>query len=105
LKFDEELERRIGEEFGDEATPEFLNMLMLGKAAYEHGHSGFIPKEKVIEWVGRMYNGGQQQREIMEGKSHGMISINSGDVINSGSYLSLHGKKEGYLSGKKPEQS
>ena len=98
--FTEDLRKRIRKEFGDEATPEFMNMLMLGKAVYEHGYHDFIPKEKVLEWVSGMYDGGQKQRRIRKGEEHGAILINSWDVIGAASYLSLHGKIEGYLQDK-----
>jgi len=99
LSFNETLEKRIKEEFGEEATPEFLNMLRAGKAAYEHGYHGFIPKKKFLKWVGIMYDAGQNQRGVMNGKVHGEILIDSADVLNAGGYLSLEGKKKGYLSG------
>jgi len=75
-----------------------MNMLRLGKAAYEHGYHGFCSKEKVMEWVGRMYECGQQQARISKLEEDGMVNTNSTDVIASGSYLDLWGKKEGYLS-------
>ena len=99
ISIDEELEKRVKEQFGDEATPEFINMLRLGKAAYEHGYHEFIPKKKLLKWVNTMYDAGQEQRKVMRGKAHGRILINSSDVITAGGYLSLFGKKEGYLSG------
>tara|TARA_Y100000310_G_C20387083_1_gene670960 strand:- start:339 stop:704 length:366 start_codon:yes stop_codon:yes gene_type:complete len=98
IPFDQELEEKVREEFGKEATPEFINMLRLGKAAYEHGFHGFIKKEKVLEWVSRLYDGGEEQQAIRQGKAHGGININSSDVISAGSHLSLHGEREGYLS-------
>ena len=104
IHFDGNLERRLREEFGEEATPEFMNMLRLGKAAYEHGYHGFIPKEIVLKWVAEMYDGGQKQKAIRNGEAHGSININSGDVLNAGSYLSLFGKREGYLSKSKEEE-
>ncbi len=102
IPFDEVLEERVKKEFGDEATPEFINMLRLGKAAYEHGYNGFISQEKVMEWVGKMYEGGQEQNRISRRKVHGMVLINSSDVINSGAYLELFGEEESFLSKSKP---
>lgn len=102
ISFDENLEKKVKEEFGDEATPEFINMLRAGKAAYEHGYHGFISKEKFLEWVSRMHDGGEEQRKIRTGKSHGRILLNKVDIINAGSYLSVVGKKEGYLSAQNP---
>lgn len=96
--FDEELEVRIKEEFGNEATPEFMNMLRIGKAAYEHGYNGFITRAKVQEWVGSLYKAGQHQRLVRGGKAHGRILINSSDVIGAGANLSLFGKRKGYLT-------
>jgi len=84
--------------FGNEATPEFINMLRLGKAAYEHGYHGFISEEKVVEWAKKMYIAGRQQREIRDRKRHGKITINSSDVISGGSYLDVFGKRKGFLS-------
>jgi hypothetical protein len=103
VKFGEELERRVKKEFGDKATPEFMNLLILGKGVYEHGFFDFIPKEKLMDWVDKMYEAGKNQRRIRngEGQGDGMILINDGDVINAGAYLDLHGKQEGYLSNPK----
>jgi len=100
IAFDKELEKRVKKEFGDEATPEFINLLRMGKAVYEHGYFGFIEKEKVMEWVDRMYDAGQKQKELRSGKGNGdeMILTNSADVINAAAYLSSSGEKEGYLS-------
>lgn len=98
--FDEKVEALVREEFGDEATPEFINMLRLGKAAYEHGYNGFISREKVEEWARRMYEAGQQQKRIRSMEEEGMVLINSGDVVNAGAYLSTFGKREGYLTRK-----
>jgi len=98
VPFDEMLEKRVKEEFGDEATPEFINMLRLGKAAYEHGYNGFISQEKVMEWAGKMYDGGQKQNRVSLGKVHGMILTNSSDVMNTGAYLELFGTRDGFLS-------
>ncbi|MBU3923996.1 MAG: hypothetical protein KJ592_03705 [Nanoarchaeota archaeon] len=99
IPFDERLERIVLEEFGEEATSEFMNMLRLGKAAYEHGYAGFATKEKVMEWAGRMYDGGVEQRKIRSGEACGMILINFSDVMNAGAYLSELGERDGYLSG------
>ncbi|MFA5071626.1 MAG: hypothetical protein WC511_04685 [Candidatus Pacearchaeota archaeon] len=98
ISFNKELEDRVKKEFGDEATPEFINLLKLGQAAYEHGYFGFVKKEKVIEWVGRMYDAGEEQKKVRDGEKEGHIIINSADVINSASYLSFFGEREGYLS-------
>jgi hypothetical protein len=98
VPFNDDLERRVKAEFRDEANPEFINLIRIGKAAYEHGYNNFISKEKFLEWVSKMYEGGKKQREIQDGKIEGMILINSSEIINAGSYLSLFGKKEGYLS-------
>ena len=98
VSFSEDLEKRVKQEFGDEATPEFINMLRAGKAAYEHGYHGFIPKKKFLKWVSTMYDAGQEQRKVMHGKTHGRILINSPDVINAGGYLLSFGKRKGFLS-------
>ncbi|MBT4166451.1 hypothetical protein HOE04_05415 [archaeon] len=98
IPFDERLVDIIKKEFGDEATPEFLNMLQLGKAAYEHGYHNLLTKEKVQEWAGEMYEAGQKQRQISEGKIHSCITINSYDMINAGAHLSLFGKRQGLLT-------
>ncbi|MCL5730485.1 MAG: hypothetical protein M1165_02880 [Candidatus Pacearchaeota archaeon] len=100
VAFDKELEERVISEFGDTATPEFMNLLRLGKAAYEHGYFGFIPVEKVVEWVKEMYIGGQKQRSIRGGggNENEMININSADVMNAASFLDLYGEERGYLS-------
>jgi len=93
VPFDENLEKRVKQEFGEEATPEFINMLRAGKAAYEHAYHGFIPKKKFLKWVSIMYDAGQEQRKVMRGRTH------STDVIIAGGYLSVFGKRERYLSG------
>ncbi len=98
IGFDKELEERVKKEFGNKATPEFINLLRLGKAAYEHGYFGFIPKERVMRWVSMIYDGGRQQKRIREGREHGKILINNADVMNAAAYLDSFGKKEGYLS-------
>jgi hypothetical protein len=99
ISFNEALEKKVKKEFGDLATPEFINLLRLGKAAYEHGYFNFIPKEKVMEWVGSMYESGQQQRKLRNGEEgEGMITIDDGDVMGAGSFLDLFGKNKGYLS-------
>jgi len=98
VPFSDALEERVKEEFGEDATPEFLNILRLGKAAYEHGYHGFIPRKKLLKWVKMMYYSGQIQKRIMNRKAHGSITLNSYDVINAGGYLSLFGKREGLLS-------
>jgi hypothetical protein len=98
IPFDEHLEERVKEEFGEEATCEFVNMLRVGKAAYEHGYNNFIFKDNFLRWVSEMYDAGVVQREIREGKREGNISINGGDVINAGAHLALFGKEKGYLS-------
>ncbi len=103
IPFDKYLEERLIQEFEEKATPEFINMIRAGKAAYEHAYNGFISKEKFLEWIGMMFDGGQNQREIREGKAHGRILINSADIINVGCYLSFLGKQEGYLSSSKEE--
>jgi hypothetical protein len=98
VPFSDALEERVKKEFGEEATPEFMNLLRLGKAAYEHGYHGFIPRKKLLKWVSMMYDSGENQMKIMHGKAHGSITLNSYDVINAGGYLSLFGKREGLLS-------
>jgi hypothetical protein len=98
VPFNEALEQRVKAEFGDEATPEFINMLSVGKAAYEHAYNNFISKEKFLEWVSEMYDRGKKAKAIENGEIEGMIPINSSDVINAGAYLSLFGKRKGYLS-------
>jgi hypothetical protein len=95
---DEELEKKIKEDFSDKLTPEFINMLRLGKAAYEHGYYGFISKEKVLEWVSKMYDGGKKQKLIRQGMSHGKIITDAYDVLNAASFLDLFGKDLSYLS-------
>lgn len=102
--FNDDLEKMVAKEFEEVATPEFINMIRLAKAAYEHGYSGLITKEKVQEWVGRLYDSGADQRQIDTGKKHGNISINGSDVKNVGSYLELWGKKEGYLKEESPRK-
>jgi len=104
IPFSGELEALIINEFGEEATPEFLNMLRLGKAAYEHGYHGFIPLERVVDYAIRMYEAGKHQRDVVGGKGNGdeMITINGGDVRAAASHLSIFGRREGYLS---PEQA
>ncbi len=99
VPFSDALEERVKKEFGEEATPEFINMLRAGKAAYEHGCHNFIPKKKFLKWVSIMYDAGQEQRRVMNRNAHGRILIDSVDVINAGGYLSLFGKRERYLSG------
>jgi len=96
--FNKKLEDKIREEFGEEASDEFINMLILGKSVYGVGYNDLIPLEKVQEWVENMYNCGKRQKELRNGEREGMIFVNSGDVVNAGAYLSLFGKKEGYLS-------
>ena len=77
VPFNTELESLIGQEFkGETITPEFMNMLRAGKAAYEHGYHGFISREKFLEWVGKMYDGGGEQKKILLGEVHGKIIIN-----------------------------
>ena len=103
IPFSGELEARIIAEFGEEATPEFLNLLRMGKAAYEHGYHGFVPLEKVVDYARNMYEAGKHQRDVATGKGNGgeMIAINGGDVRAAASHLSIFGKKEGYLSPEK----
>ena len=96
--FDDKLEARIRKEFGEEATPEFMNMVRAGKAAYEHGYHGFIHKREFLGWIEEMYDAGKEQREVRNGKKHGRIIINSSDVMSAAAHLALHGKRRGYLS-------
>ena len=98
--FDDALRERVEREFEEEATPEFINLLALGKAAYEHGYHGFISLEKVLDWVAGMYASGVEQRQARSGEGDGdtMILTNSSDVMNTASYLSMRGMTEGYLS-------
>lgn len=98
ISIDLELEERLREEFGETLTPEFLNMLRLGKAVYEHAFLDFIPKEKLLEWVSQMYDGGKEQRAIYDCEIEGMVVHNGTDVISAGDYLEKRGKEEGYLS-------
>ena len=98
VSFSEDLEKRVKQEFGDEATPEFMNMLRAGKAAFEHGYHNFIPKKNFLRWVSIMYNAGKEQMKVMRGKSHGKVLIGSVDVLNAGGYLLSFGKRKGFLS-------
>ena len=100
LAFSEEVEEWIKKEFGDEANFEFINLLKLGKATFEHGYNGFIERERFLEWAGRVYDGGVQQRQISNLEKEGNVIIGFGDIANSASYLHLFGKEEGYLSRK-----
>ncbi len=104
IPFDDNLEKRVKKELGVIATPELINMLRAGKAAYEHGYHRFISKEKFMEWISKLYDAGQEQKKIREGKLHGAILINSQDVINAGNYLGMYGRKRKYLSAKKRPQ-
>ena len=86
------------ESFDEGLTDEALNLIILAKAAYEHGFHRYINKGKFLEWVSRMYDGGEKQKRIMRGECHGNININSSDITGAASYLELWGVKNGYLS-------
>tara|TARA_Y100000310_G_C20631780_1_gene789028 strand:- start:337 stop:513 length:177 start_codon:yes stop_codon:yes gene_type:complete len=45
-----------------------------------------------------MYEGGQIQRKIRNLEIEGMVLGDSYDVFSAGAYLSLFGKRDGYLS-------
>lgn len=98
--FNDDLEKRIKEEFGEKATPEFMNLLRTGQAAYEHGYRRFITEEKFIEFVRDMYKAGQEQRDRREFKvkSEGGLIFSPYEIINSGSFLDVFGKRQGFLS-------
>ena len=98
--FDDELERIVRERFGDEAIPEFLNMLRAGKTAYEHGYHGFISKEKFIDWVSKIYDVGEKRKQIGGGKE-----LDRGNVIHIGNFLINQGRIQGYLSRQKRERT
>ncbi len=95
-----ELRKYIRKEYEDVVSPEFMNMLLVGKAAYEHGYRGFITKEKFMEWVSYMYNTGEDQKKIRRGEKHGKVLTSSVDVINAALFLEFFGKRDGFLSAK-----
>lgn len=96
IVFGDEIEQKLKDEFGEKATPDFINMLRLGKAAFEHGYQGFITKDKVLEWVGQLYESGMQERRGMTHQNK--LRPGSEDILNSAEFLAYHGPNKGYLS-------
>ena len=52
IVYNEKLEEMLKKEFGDEATPEFLNLVKGGIATHEHAFNEYeITKEKYLEFI------------------------------------------------------
>ncbi len=98
------IQKKLKEEFGEEVTPEFLNLVRAGIAAHEHAFQNYgITKEDYIRWVSLAWDRGVHQRRVYDMEVEGCIDNSLGILLNLSAILSLHGQKEGYLA-KKEEQ-
>ena len=86
-------------QFGEEATPEFLNLIRGYVAAHEHAFSDIdITKEKYLEWIDRAWEAGKQQRKAYNMVNEDMMLNATGILVSCGKFLSMKGKEDGYLS-------
>jgi len=92
----EELEKLLKKEFGEKATPEFVNLVRVAVAAHEHAFQGFITKEKFLEWVSQAWDAGESQRITDEKEVDSSIYNGIGLVLASA--LRLVSKKPSYLA-------
>jgi hypothetical protein len=95
---DDEMEVYIRKEFGEEVTPEFLNLIKIAVAIHEHVFQFGIPKSNFLKWVSKAWDEGAKQEKIHAMKMKGSV-LNDQDIVMSiGASLSRDGRKEGYLS-------
>ena len=97
---DSDLECRLKEEFGSFATPEFINLIRAAIAAHEDAFKGYIPKEKFMDFLSNVWEGGVNQKKVHYLEVEGSILTGRGLTLNLGSYLEMQGKREGYISGR-----
>ena len=95
---DKKLEQRLKEDFGSQITLEMMNLLRVGKAAYEHAFGEFIPKEKFMEFVSSAYDAGVDQVKIYGLEREGLLNNNGSDVINFADFLISEGVAKKYVS-------
>ena len=104
IVYSEKLEKKLKEELGKEATPEFLNLIRAGIAAHEHSFAEYgITKEKYIEWISQAWNAGTHQKKVYNMEVEGGVNNEWGVAMNFGGYLSLFGQREGYVNQTKEE--
>lgn len=103
------LEERLKKEFEEEATPEFINLVRVAYAAHEHAllhlaskHTSLpqyeITKENFLEWISGAWDAGEHQLRVYTMEEEGGVSNELGIALKFGDYLSLFGRRKGYLS-------
>jgi len=88
----------LKQEFKDEASSEFINLVSIAAAIHEHAFENFnITKENFLKWVEMAWDTGKHQRKVYDMEVEGSVMNEWGVAINFGAYLHFHGKREGYI--------